>query len=135
MLRVSTARKIPRHITDLIPNLGRENPNERLAALAAIDRRLKGEDLDWHDVQRACQSSALAFPPPSRSTTEAPCPASMQFGDLARACRDLDGGQLTSREREFVASMCRIGFTSRASYFNDFWLSEIYSRLQQRAAA
>jgi hypothetical protein len=37
----------------LIPLLGSDNPGEILSTVAAIDRRLKATNRDWHDLAEA----------------------------------------------------------------------------------
>ena len=57
------------------------------------------------------------------------------FGDLARACRDLDRGRLEPHERTFVADMVRRGFGFYPSPKQGEWLASIFERLNARAAA
>ena len=116
----------PTQVAKIIPRLATDHVGELVAARDAISRALRAAGLDWHDVARACSASdgqVVASHKP------------LDFGDLARACRDLDCGRLSQREREFVASMCRLGFTTRASQRQADWLAAIFARLQGRAAA
>jgi hypothetical protein len=119
---------LPPIIAKLIPRLASEHDGETIAVRDAIAHALSRHRLDWHDLARACMS---ARPLPAASPKPCATPA---FGDMARACRDLDDGRLTDRERVFVAEMCRLGFSRQPSPRQAEWLSSIFDRLQRRAA-
>ena len=105
---------MPSRVAILIPNLARDNDHEVLATVRATGAALRVEKMDWFDLAQAC-----AAPAPSSAT--APRHGSTLshkhlacFGDMARACRDLDRGRLSPREREFIATMVARGFRFQA---------------------
>ena len=118
---------IPPQVLKLIPRFASDDPHELSATRNAISRVLRSAGWDWHDLAAACVSS---LPSPELKRAE-PAP---QFFDLARACRDLDKGILTSRERAFVSEMVRRGRMS-PSPKQARWLGDIYGKIQDELAA
>jgi hypothetical protein len=119
---------MPPLIAKLIPRLASNHDGETIAVRNAIGHALSKASLDWHDLARACLS-ARSFSAASPKRCARPA-----FGDMARACRDLDDGSLTDRERAFVSEMCRLGFNRQPSPRQAEWLATIFDRLQRRAA-
>ena len=131
-------------IAAILPSVGRENPHEVVAAARAIGAALKGHGHDWHDLARAIEcfgSQPIVFsaPTPPSSTSGScwspPTSGTPSFGDMARACRNLDRGRLADREHAFVNDMVRRGFSFRPSPRQSAWLADIFDRLNRRAAA
>ena len=122
---------IPAKIAALIPRLGTSFEGEVIATRDAISRLLQAAGLDWHDLAAACTVPAVAPIPASH----VPRHAHASFGDLARAARDLDRGQLTAKERSFVADMVQRGFAFHPSPKQAAWVDDILDRLRGRAAA
>ena len=94
-----------------IAHLGCDTDAGKLAALGGVDRLLAGQGLGFLDLAERVRGEASA-PAPRMTTGRAATPS---FGDLARACRDLDCGRLAPRERDFVVDMVRRGFAFRPS--------------------
>jgi hypothetical protein len=115
-------------VAKLLRLLGSDRPGEVVAAAAAIGRALKSNGCDWHDLARAC--ARIGSGAPLRVVRPAP----MSFGDIARYCRDHDGGRLTDAERQFVVDMVRRGFNWSPTARQVGWLEAIFSRLQREAA-
>jgi hypothetical protein len=83
----------------MIPRLGSTHDGEVIATARAIDRTLKAAACDWHDLATAAgrirDASSRRIEPDSAS----------DWADLARWCRDHDGGWLTERERAFATDI------------------------------
>ncbi len=124
---------IPAKIALILPRLATDHVGELVATRDALVRCLGAAGLDLHDLAAVCAE------PPPRTVSEVkharPRGRAPSFGDLARACRDLDKGSLTPRERAFVADMCAKGFAYRPFPQQHAWLSAIFDRLSARAAA
>ena len=64
-----TARRIPpearERLGKLVPRLASSFEHERTATVAAIERVLQSEGLDWHDLTAAIQQPGTSPPPPS----------------------------------------------------------------------
>ena len=73
-----TARDLPPVLGKLIPRLSTPFDAERLATVIAIERALRSEKLDWHDL--ACAAVAQAGLP--RSTCKATDGAPPRWADL-----------------------------------------------------
>ena len=124
---------IPAKIAIIIPRLATEHVGELVATRDALVRSLRAVGLDLHDLAAACSVSSPPTPASyARTSSSSYSPA---FGDMARACRDLDRGHLTPRERSFVVEMCAKGFSYRPSPRQAAWLDDIFDRLNARAAA
>ena len=102
-------------------------PNASALDVGNTIRRLRAQieagDIDKVEVMRRIKPRPFRLIP------------SISFGDLARACRDLDEGRLTLRERGFVLRMCALGFARRPSQRQAEWLAAIFARLHRRRAA
>src|SRR5262249_46770604 len=66
-----SARPIPpatrERLAKLVPRFASTFESERTATLAAIQRTLRAEGLDWHDLTAAIQQASVQQrPPPSR---------------------------------------------------------------------
>ena len=137
--------RFPPIVSRLIPSLGRENDHEVVAAARALDAALKNDGSDLHALARAIESigrpadNCMTSSTPTSSTGggrwSPPASGTPSFGDMARACRDLDRGRLELRERQFVVDMVRRGFSYRPSPRQSAWLSDIFNKLNERAAA
>src|SRR5262245_52608210 len=113
-------------VAKLIPRLASTHDGEVIATVAAIRRTLGSVGLDLHDLARIVATNL-----PDR----APRDDVRDWGDLARWCRDHDGGRLTARERTFVAKMvtwCRWGEPSERQAA---WLCAIADRLNRAGEA
>ena len=117
---------LPEIIRKLIPRLASEHVGEAIATRDAIGLALCSSGHDWHDLARACCQGQEKRTPLRQRTPK--------FGDMARACRDLDTGRLSGRERDFVSTMCRMGFNGIPSHRQVVWLTNIFEYLSQRAA-
>ena len=118
---------VPPLIKRLIPLLASPIDGEALNTRDAIVRTLAASGLDLHDLADAICSKPS--PIDRRDAMGAP-----GFFDMARACRDLDGGRLEVRERIFVADMVRRG-SQPPSPRQAQWLGDIFSKLHRRRAA
>ena len=115
-------------IAKSVAMLGCDTDAQRLAALGGVRRLLEAQGLDYRDVaDRLCR--------PGQRGDNAACASKASFGDLARAARDLDRGQLTLKERAFVIDMVAKGFAYRPTPRQAQWLDDILIRLRGRAAA
>jgi hypothetical protein len=75
-----TARPpLPEIVAKLIPRLASNHDGEVIATVRAIDRTLKADRLDWHDLTRALTGGAL--PPPPRGYSP---PAHAESAEAAR---------------------------------------------------
>ncbi len=126
-IAIAFAAILPR-IRKLIPVLGSDQPGEVVAAANAIGGSLRGTGCDWHDLAAAISSGRSLDPPHDYQCSQ------FAFGDLARFCRDADGGRLSDVERRFVLDMAGLGFFRRPSTRQEAWLKAIYSHLVREAA-
>ena len=113
---------LPAIIQKLVPRFASDFDGEVIATRNTIGQALRSAGLDWNDLAEACFSSRRPYDSAS---------ALPSFGDLARACRDLDEGRLTTRERGFVMQMCSLGFGYMPSQRQTNWLAAILGRLRR----
>jgi hypothetical protein len=103
-------------IGKLIPLLGSDKPGEVLATVAAIDRRLKATNRDWHDLAEAITGTD--------STAEAP--AMPDWRTAVGECL-LHIEWLTPREVSFLRN---IRWSPRISAKQTAWLSDIWQQVR-----
>ena len=126
----------PPLVSRLIPRLATHHVGELVATRDALVRSLGTVGLDLHDLAAACTSPTSPTAVSTSSCRWSPAASGTpSFGDMARACRDLDCGHLELREKQFVSDMCRRGFGFRPSARQAGWLQNIFDRLNERAAA
>jgi len=103
-------------IGKLIPLLGSDKPGEVLATVAAIDRRLKATNRDWHDLADALTSDDQIGDTPTLS-------------DWRRAVSEclLHIESLTPREVSFLRN---IRWSSRISAKQTAWLGDIWQQVR-----
>ncbi len=119
---------IPVRVTRLLPLLGSPIDGEALNTRDAIMKTLAAVGLDLNDLAAAILTTGEPSLVVKSEVTAAP-----GFFDMARACRDLDGGRLDAHERAFVADMVRRGSQS-PSPRQARWLGDIFAKLHRRAA-
>ena len=103
-------------IVKLIPLLGSDKPGEVLATVAAIDRRLKATNRDWHDLAEALTDTD--------SVDEAP--AMPDWRTAVSECL-LYANRLTPREVAFLRNIRRV---PRISVKQVAWLEDIWWRVR-----
>jgi hypothetical protein len=125
-MSATPARPLPPAVRDklgrLLPMLSSNHDGERVGAVAAIERVLKSNNCDWHDLAASITGPAPAREPPrsrpQSRTTEAS--ATMDAGDLIdliTMVRD-SGARIGSRSEEFLD-----GLLERAGRFTTVFLS------------
>jgi hypothetical protein len=103
-------------IGKLIPLFGSDKPGEVLATVAAIDRRLKATNRDWHDLADALTSDDQIGDAPT-------------LPDWRRAVSDclLHIASLTPREVSFLRN---IRWSPRISAKQTAWLTDIWQQVR-----
>ena len=91
-------------LSKLIPMLGTDHDGKVVATVRAISRTLKGVGLDFHNLVEA-----LCDPRPSYAYARPQTPEKelRTWHEIAIWCRNHDGGDLSDKERKFVADMIR----------------------------
>jgi hypothetical protein len=115
-------------LAKLIPLLSSDKDGEVLATARAIERTLRAEGCDWHDL-----ASAVTREPETRVIyIKQPEPEPKDWCDLARWCCDHDDDRLNPKERMFVADMAsRLVCGGEPSERQAAWLRAIYARLKR----
>jgi hypothetical protein len=104
----------------LLPLLSSEHNGERVGAVAAIERVLKNNDRDWHDLAALLAGTAPTREPPRRQERQDDDPDTMDAGqlvDLITRLRD-SGTVFGSRSEEFLD-----GLLARAGRYDGVFLS------------
>jgi hypothetical protein len=106
----------------LIRRLGSNHDGERLATVAAIERVLKTNGADWHDL-----AGHLITP-----ITEPRTEAVDDWRTMRRFCANADA-LLSAREKEFITDLKR--WRGELTPKQRDWLTSIFKRLQHEATA
>jgi len=117
-------------LAQLVRLLASDKDGERLAAVAAIDRALKTDGLDFHDLAAAVERGWLGLQRPKSDGAEL-----KPWQAVAQACLFRGGGRLTATEMDFCRSM--VMWPGEPSDRQQRWLSAIALSLgiEARAAA
>ena len=124
-----------------MPMLSSGQAGECAAAAAAIDRLLKANGLDWHDLTSAIVSPGAASPPP----TPDPTPSS-PFGDNPGAVADdllcdainaiqHSGVRLSASSEAFLNQLQERAYRYGTVYFSDKqwkWFTDLMTRAGAR---
>lgn len=115
----------------LLPRLASDSDGEVIATVRGLDRMLRSNGLDWHDLAAAICSTDAA---PASSDIAGPMSQAMDWRSLAYWCRDVAGRHLAAKEQSFVLSMCRnIDRGRQPSPKQGEWLRDIYARYARAA--
>jgi hypothetical protein len=123
---MSTAptRPLPPAVRDklgrLLPMLSSNHDGERVGAVSAIERVLKSNNCDWHDLAAMLTTTAPSACQSPRPQSDDGVSAKMDAGDLIdliTTVRD-SGAWIGSRSEEFLDSLL-----DRASHFTIVYLS------------
>lgn len=125
---MSALTPIAPKLAKLIPLLSSDKDGEVVATARAIERTLRAEGFDWHDlasvVTREPEMRIIYIKPPEREPKD--------WCELARWCRDHDDDRLNAKERGFVADMAsRLVCGGEPSERQAAWLRAIYAKLKQ----
>jgi hypothetical protein len=115
----------------LLPLLTSDKDGEVVASARAIDRLLKSAGLDIHDIVESVSTPkrVVVYGGPEWDEDSVP----QSWRDLARWCRDHDGGRLNSAERKFVVDMAnRLVLGGEPTEKQADWLRAIYARLREK---
>jgi hypothetical protein len=116
-------------LSKLIPRLATDHDGEVVATVRAISRTLKSAGLDFHALSEALSAEpevVVLYREPPRSK-----PEPRTWREMARWCRDRDGGRLTLRERKFAADMAnRLILRGKPTAKQANWLRVIYTKLR-----
>lgn len=130
---------IPPKLALLIPRLASEHDGEVIATVRAMDRTLRANGADFHDLARAVSARVGLR---VRVETDDQHLRDLDEGPnnlwgwrrFARACQALGCTRLSPREREFVASMVRqLARGREPSGAQAGWLHDIADRLRRSA--
>jgi hypothetical protein len=120
-------------IGKLLALLSSDIDGEVLAAARSIDRTLKASGADIHVLVRQITAPGVVVIHGGPDNDDEPEPQSWR--DLARWCRDHDGGCLSSAERKFVVDMAnRLVLGGKPTEKQASWLRAIYVRLGREVA-
>src|SRR6476619_5374933 len=107
-MNATPARSLPPAVRDklgrLLPMLSSNHNGERVGAVAAIERVLKSNNCDWHDLAASIAAPAAAREPLRRHASDYKSSATMDAGDLIdliTRVRD-SGAWIGSRSEEFL---------------------------------
>ena len=125
---MSALTPIAPKLAKLIPLLSSDKDGEVVATARAIERTLRAEGCDWHDlataVTREPEKQIIYIKPPE--------PEPKDWCELARWCRDHDDERLNVKERSFVCDMAsRLVCGGEPSERQAAWLRAIYAKLQR----
>ena len=123
-MSAAPARPLPPAVRDklgkLLPMLSSDHDGERVGAVAAIERVLKSNNCDWHDLAASIGTPAPGREPPRRHTPDNGASTTMCAGDLIdliTRVRD-SGAWIGSRSEKFLD-----GLLERAGRFAVVYLS------------
>jgi hypothetical protein len=123
-MSITPARPLPPAVRDklgkLLPMLSSDHDGERVGAVAAIDRVLRSNNCDWHDLAASIGTPMPAREPPRRHTHDNGASTTMNAGDLIdliTMVRD-SGAWIGSRSEDFLD-----GLLERAGRFPTVYLS------------
>ena len=118
------ARPLPPAVRDklgrLLPMLSSNHDGERVGAVAAIERVLKRNNCDWHDLAASIAAPESAREPPRQQAAAAENSTAVDAGDLIdliTTVRD-SGAWLGPRSEQFLG-----GLLERAGRFTVVYLS------------
>jgi hypothetical protein len=120
-LAVTKALDIP-VLGRLIPRLASTFDGEALAAVRAIERVLKANGRDWHDL------AAVVISPPAGPPAEPP-PSDADWRALCRFCAS-QSARLSRRQLDFIVSLAQWRDAPTARQMA--WLHAIAARLGYR---
>ena len=110
-MSAAPAHKLPPAVRDklgkLLPLLSSNHNGERVGALVAVERVLKGAGLDWHDFTAAITTTPNApSPSPPRPAAAAPMAMAMVDGELVALVTALRASRrFTARSEQFLDSL------------------------------
>jgi hypothetical protein len=117
-------------LSKLIPRLATDHDGEIVATVRAIRRTLKSAGLDFHALSGALSAEpkvVVLYREPPQSE-----PDPGNWREIARWCRDNDGGRLSSSERKFVVDMAnRLVLNGKPTERQANWLRAIYAKLHE----
>jgi hypothetical protein len=117
-------------LAKLLPMLSSDNDGEVVATVRVIDRTLQSSGVDFHILAKLVTEPKTVVVWAGPEWDEEPVPQSWR--DLARWCRDHDGGRLSTAERKFVTDMAlRLVLSGKPTVKQAAWLRAIYARLQE----
>jgi hypothetical protein len=116
-------------LAKLIPLLSSDKDGEVVATARAIERTLRAEGCDWHDL-----ASAVTREPETRIIyINPPEPEPRDWCELARWSRDHDDDRLNTKERSFVNDMAnRLVCGGDPTEKQAAWLRSIYAKLRSK---
>ena len=124
MSAATPVRPLPPAVRDklgkLLPMLSSDHNGERAGAVAAIERVLKANDRDWHDLAASIVAPAPAREPPRRKAPDDDASTTMcadDLVDLITMVRD-SGAWLGPRSEAFLD-----GLLERARIYSSVFIS------------
>ena len=125
---MSALAPIAPKLAKLIPLLSSDKDGEVVATARAIERTLRAEGFDWHDL-----ANAVTRQPEARIIyIKPPEPEPGDWCELARWCLDHDDDRLNEKESSFVSDMAsRLICGGEPSERQAAWLRSIYAKLKR----
>ena len=123
-MSATPTRPLPPAVRDklgkLLPMLSSDHDGERVGAVRAIERVLKINNRDWHDLAASIGTPVPAREPPRRQTHDTSASTTMDAGDLIDLITMVcdSGAWVGSRSEEFLD-----GLLERAGRFPTVYLS------------
>ncbi len=141
-MSTTTARPLPPAVRDklgkLLPLLSSEHDGERAGAAAAIERVLKSNDRDWHDLVAVVTTAAPVPEPPRRQSPEDDTSTTMDAGELADLITTLrdSGVWLGPRSETFLDGLLERAGTYASVFISpkqQRWLDGLARKVREAA--